>query len=205
MRCYILAGGDSRRMGMPKESLRFGGQTLLERVATAAATAFEETVLVVRSSSRAPVSPPIGRILADRPHGETAPIFGLQRALEDAAEKGEARAWILAVDYPLVSAELLAYLRSQFDSSDAEMFVPVVSGQPQMLCAGYAVAVLPAVRSRIDADEFKIRGLAQSFRTQFLPEHVISSRFDPICLRSVNTPEEFEELRKLHEEAHASR
>lgn len=206
MRCYILAGGASRRMGTQKESLTLGGRSFLERVASAAAEAFEEAVLVTRSSSPAPpVSFAIGRILTDQPHDETAPIFGLHRALDDASARGADRSWILAVDYPLISAELLAYLRSQFESSDAEMFVPVVSGQPQMLCAGYAVTLLPAIRLRIDAGEYRIRGLAQSFRAQFLPEQAIASRFDPAGLRSVNTPEEFQELRRLHEEAHASR
>jgi len=200
MRCYVLAGGGSRRMGAPKEMLRFGPRTLLQRVASAAAGAFDEVITVLRT----PSSISSWRTIVDDPHGEAAAIFGLHRALRDAEEHGESRAWILAVDYPLISAELLAHFRSLFESGDVELLAPVSNGHPQMLCAGYAVSLRARIESRIARGEFALRGMAAQCRSRFLAEEAISARFGPDCLRSVNTPEEFQELRKRYEEAHAS-
>jgi molybdopterin-guanine dinucleotide biosynthesis protein A len=200
MRCYVLAGGGSHRMGAPKETLQLGAKTLLQRVTSAAADAFDEVVTVLRT----PSSISTWRTVVDDPHGEAAAIFGLHRALRDAEEHGESRAWILAVDYPLMSTELLAHFRSLFESGDMELLVPVSNGHPQMLCAGYAVGLRPQIESRIATGEFALRGMAAQCRTQFLSEDAISARFGPDCLRSVNTPEEFQELRKRYEEAHAS-
>ena len=40
-------------------------------------------------------------------HEETAPIFGVQRALQDSGSD----CFILAVDYPLVTSEVLRYIQ----------------------------------------------------------------------------------------------
>ena len=98
MNCYILIGGRSRRMGRPKEEL------FLDRVASAAAEVFERVIAVQRNGGAAASI----ETIYESPHDDQAPVFGVARALEHARE----RCFILAVDYPLITAAILRYLRA---------------------------------------------------------------------------------------------
>src|SRR2546423_1903419 len=76
-----------------------------------------------------------------------APIFGVARALEHAKEK----CFVLAVDYPLITTEILRFLAKRFTESSAPLLAPRWSGKLQMLCGGYAPALLPIIDERIAA------------------------------------------------------
>ena len=100
MNAYILVGGRSRRIGEAKAEVAFGGTTLLGRVVGAASGAFERVIAVQRAGGNA-VS--IETIYED-PHEDEAPIFGVAAAIRHAKEK----CFVIAVDYPLLTAAGLA-------------------------------------------------------------------------------------------------
>src|SRR6266851_3084255 len=104
MDCYLLVGGRSRRMGRTKVDLPFAGSTFVSLVAAAARDAFEAVIAVQRAGVAA--APDLETIF-EPPHAETAPVFGVLRALQEANEK----CFILAVDYPLITGELLAEMK----------------------------------------------------------------------------------------------
>jgi molybdopterin-guanine dinucleotide biosynthesis protein A len=177
MNCYILIGGRSRRMGRPKEEL------FLDRVANTAAEVFE-TVIAVQRNGGAAVS--IDTIY-ESPHDDQAPVFGVARALEDARE----RCFILAVDYPLITAAILRYLRDRFESSSALLLAPVWSGKTQMLCGGYDPALLLRIEQRIAAKRYDLRGLASESEAEILAEEELRKMFAGEPLMNVNTVEEW--------------
>ena len=173
MNSYILIGGSSSRMGQSKTVL------FLDRVAAAARQAFEAVFAVQRAGGEA--APGLETIF-ETPHPEQAPVFGVARALEHA----QGRCFILAVDYPLLSAALLRRLRERFEASDALLMAPRSHGKLQMLCAGYDPALLPRIEQRIAEGRLDLRGLV----TQVVEEECRE-------LTNVNTPEELEEARRL--------
>ncbi|HSN69033.1 MAG TPA: NTP transferase domain-containing protein, partial [Thermoanaerobaculia bacterium] len=170
MNCYLLVGGLSTRMGVPKATLTLGGASF-ERLAIAAASeAFDEVVAVDRAGE------PAGReirTIGEEPHEERAPIFGLARALRDA---GASRLWLLAVDYPLLTAPLLRDLRDRFERSGAEILVPWWDGVPQMLCAGYSPSLAPRVDAAIAAGGLALRALLEGARVEHVPEAALRER-----------------------------
>jgi molybdopterin-guanine dinucleotide biosynthesis protein A len=170
MNCYVLAGGRSRRMGQSKREL------FLERVVAAARGAFDDVIVVDREF--------------EGPHEDEGPLFGIDAALRHAKN---GRCFILAVDYPLITTEVLAYLRDRGG-------VPMWRGESQPLCAVYDASLLPLIRSRIEARQFDIRSLI----TNTIDESELRARFAGEPLLNVNTPEDLEEFHR-HERVLASR
>ena len=194
MKCYILAGGSSTRMGRPKADLELGGKTFLRRVIDAATPVFDEVIVV----DRRPREIDDVRVLVEPPHDDAAPIFGLQAALEDT---DEIRNWILAVDYPLVDSALLGRLAELYETSYAEMYVPTWNGMPQLLCAGWARTLWKPITNRIRDRQYALRPILDSGRTELVDEDELRMMVRGNPFRNVNTPEEYEDLKRELEPA----
>jgi len=177
MNCYILIGGRSRRMGRPKEEL------FLDRVASAAAEVFERVFAVQKNGGAASSIDTI----YESPHDDQAPVFGVARALEHA----QARCFVLAVDYPLITPSILRYLRTRFETSSALLLAPIWSGKTQMLCGGYDPNLLPRIEQRIAAKRYDLRGLASESEAEILDENELRAKFDGEPLMNVNTEAEW--------------
>ncbi|HVR43636.1 MAG TPA: molybdenum cofactor guanylyltransferase [Thermoanaerobaculia bacterium] len=194
MNCYLLLGGESTRMGRPKAAVELGGKTFLERALDAAASAFDR-VLAVRRAAESAI--PGLTTIFERKHRGSGAIFGLERALEDA---GEGKLWLLAIDYPLMTSSLLGELRRRFEGSGADLLVPRWDGKPQLLCAGYHTALLPAVRSAIAAGRYTLRGIAESARIEIVDEGDLRRRREGEPLLNVNDPTDLARARRLVED-----
>lgn len=175
MNAYILIGGRSRRMGVSKTEL------FLERILAAAAAVFDEVVAVQRIGGQA-VSI---RTIFEASHEHDGAVFGVARALRDVQERGHAQGFVLAVDYPMITPDVLRYLCERG-------CVPVWDGRPQMLCAVWDARDLPRIEERIGRGAFDLHGLVDR---EMIPESELRARFAGEPLRNVNTPEEWEALR----------
>src|ERR1051326_3376619 len=111
MNAYILVGGRSRRMGEPKTDVRFGDTTLLGRVVAAASGAFDRVIAVQRLGGDAVAI----ETIFEEPHEDEAPIFGVAAAIRHA----NAKCFVIAVDYPLLTTEALKSLAKRFEQSEA--------------------------------------------------------------------------------------
>jgi molybdopterin-guanine dinucleotide biosynthesis protein A len=161
--CYVLTGGVSRRMGESKAAL------FLPRVLAAAKPVFDDVIAV------------------DHRGEVAAPIFGLRWALTEAWS----RCFILAVDYPLITADLLRDVRDRGG-------VPVWNGHPQPLCAVWSPEVLPLIERRIAEGRLDLRGLIEEANMTMIPESLLRGRHPGEPLMNVNTPDELEEAEKLY-------
>jgi molybdopterin-guanine dinucleotide biosynthesis protein A len=167
MNAYILIGGRSLRMGASKSAL------FLDRVVAAAAPVFENAIAVQRFGGDAA---DIATIF-EEPHEQDGAIFGLACALRDARD----RAFILAVDYPFITSDLLRHLRD-------DGRVPMWDGRAQPLCAVWDASVLPRIEERIARGTFDLHGLLDR---EMIAEAELRARFHGEPLRNVNTPEEW--------------
>jgi len=180
MNAYVLVGGHSRRMGVSKSAL------FLERVLAAAGPVFDEVIAVQRAGGEAERI----RTIFEEAHEHEGAIFGLARALADAgtstevdqsAERGS-RAFVLAVDYPYLTTDVLRFLRD-------DGRVPVFDGRPQPLCAVWLVEALPRIEARIARGALDLHGMLD--RQQLIAEAELRARFGGEVLRNVNRPEEW--------------
>jgi molybdopterin-guanine dinucleotide biosynthesis protein A len=184
MNCYLLVGGRSSRMGRSKVDLPLGGATFLERIAAAARPVFDRVIAVQRAGGEEVDSLPT---IFEPRRAEQAPVFGVWRALEDA----KARCFILAIDYPLLTSDVLRYLVGRASQSAAEMVVPRWGGKLQMLCAGYSASLLTRFDPRIAAGQLNLRGLSDDL--EVIEEEDLRAQFSGEPLMNVNTPEELGE------------
>lgn len=168
-------------MGRSKLDLPFGGSTFVDRVLAAARPVFGRVVAVQRSGQ-----PPLDSLptIFEPRRDKQAPLFGVWRALEDAKE----RCFILAIDYPLMTPDVLRYLAARSAQSQAEMVVPRWNGKLQMLCAGYSPSLLPRFEPRLAAGQLNLRGLTD--KIDIVEEEELRRRFSGEPLMNVNTPEE---------------
>lgn len=166
-------------------------ELFLDRVAAAASPVFDE-VLAVNRHDAEPLR--IRTIFEEAHEGEGA-LFGVARALADARD----RCFIIAVDYPLITAEVLQFLVMQFEESAAAVLVPMWDGLPQPLCAGWdASLVLPIVERRLAAGDCELRGLIAEAGAAMIPEAELRARFPGEPLMNVNTPEQLEAAEKWY-------
>jgi molybdopterin-guanine dinucleotide biosynthesis protein A len=191
MNCYVLAGGRSQRMGVSKIDLPFAGTTFLGRISETARQLFERVIAVQRTAGE-----PLRGVetIFEAPHELEAPLFGVQRALQHAGE----RCFVVAVDYPLITADFLRHLRARFEETAAPALIPVWNGRQQVLCAGYAAELLPAIERQIAAKRLDLRGILAD--AEVIPEETLRARFAGEPLMNVNTPEELEEAKRLYDQ-----
>jgi len=177
-------------MGADKWAIEIGGSTFAERVIAAASAAFEK-VIVVTKKGRGSFSVPV---IHESNDDVAAPIIGLECALDHAA--GEP-CWVLGVDYPLITAEALAYLRGRFEASGADIAVPEIGSKLHMLCAGYRATTCASVKARIASGRYALKGLVDAHPAVIVSESEVVAHCGRAALSNVNTPDELEEARKL--------
>jgi molybdopterin-guanine dinucleotide biosynthesis protein A len=165
---YILTGGRSRRMGVSKTDL------FLDRVVAAARPVFDDVFAVQRADGGTLSIPTI----FEEPHADGGAIFGVAAALRHAREK----CFLLAVDYPFLTADVLQFLRDREG-------IPVWNGKPQPLCAVWDARVLPLIEERIAARAYHLRDVSER---EMIAEAELRARFAGEALLNVNTPEEWE-------------
>lgn len=180
----ILAGGQSRRMGRNKALLRLtpDGPPLIEIVIAAARSV--ATAIVLSTNDPAPYAWLGLPTMADRFPG-AGPLAGLEAGLSALPTDA---AFLLACDMPAIVPELLRLVRDRLGDADAVVPLNAV-GQPEPLCALYRPACLPAIRARLAAGDFAMRGWLADVRTIFIPAADLRA-VDPDLrsFRNLNTP-----------------
>lgn len=181
---YILAGGESRRMGTDKSRLVLDGQSFVERIA--------RELLVVASSIKV-----VGNMPDTQLNLKTTPdvyprwgaLGGVHAALSVCSAKW---ALVVACDFPFVTSELfrsLAKVRGEFDA-----VAPIQDdGIPQPLCTLYRVEpCLRIAEQLIKSGERKPVALLQSVRTRWVLFNELSKLQDAECFfDNINTPEDY--------------
>jgi molybdopterin-guanine dinucleotide biosynthesis protein A len=183
----LLAGGASRRMGRDKASLTFGGRPLADhQAATLAASGAWPLLYACRPEDAH--HPPGLRVIRDEFPG-AGPLAAMVRAWR---EEPAAVLTVLAVDVPLVPADLLAELAGTA-RREGMSILPVREGRPEPLVAAWHRSALPALEAAA--------ARKGSFQ-EVVVELVAGGRarlhsLDPAgasLLANVNTPSEFARL-----------
>ncbi|MBM3785856.1 MAG: molybdenum cofactor guanylyltransferase [Acidobacteria bacterium] len=173
---FVLAGGESRRMGRDKAMLGETEPMVLRMVN-----------LVKQASDTVFVVAPAGRyeglgvpVLVDLWPGE-GPVGGVLTAL---AATSHAVNLVVAVDMPKVNPDFLRRLASLA----VETGQSIVPEGPEPLCAAYQRSALDGLRAFFDAGGRRFRDAIQHIPVRLVPAA-------PDIFVNVNTPEQWEAVR----------
>jgi len=187
----VLAGGRSRRMGQPKESMPFLGTTLLGRTVDTLLLHTYPVVVVARTAEQELPPLPLEAELAfdDRP--AEGPLVAIASGLRSLRGRSDA-AFVCACDLPFLDGSVIGWMADLL--GDRDLLLPRVDGVLQPLAALYRVGVLPAVERAIEEGIRSPRSLADRVPTRVLEEAEIDA-FDPRrrFLRNINGPEDYQE------------
>lgn len=183
---FVLAGGQSSRMGTDKAFVVLDGRTLL-------AHALDLVKLVTSNvhilGSRAPFEA-FGAVVEDQ-FPNCGPLGGIHAALRSSSAQLNL---ILAVDMPFVRAEFLDCLAGLAQTSSAMVTVPRAAGNWQPLCAIYRTPFADIAETALQQGRNKIDPLYREVEVQVIEESEIERKgFSSDMFRNLNTPQEVQE------------
>ncbi len=178
----VLAGGSSRRLGLDKALLRFGGAPLLKIVVDRISQVCEDVVVAVDRPARYQALRLSAKLVADAAPG-LGPISGLQSGLQACDTE---HILVVACDLPFLNVELLRFIADLPRSYQA--LVPRSEGRWQPLCAIYARSCLEVVDAMVSAGGGSIHQLLERLDVQRPDEEEIR-RLDPNGLSFLNLNE----------------
>jgi len=207
---FVLAGGASRRMGCPKESLVLGRLTMLERqvrllesvCASVAVVGLPASGLPTTVGRRQPLQSQYeadGRILGVPVYPDElpsrGPLGGIYTGLLRTRTKFNL---FLGCDLPFMELSFLRYLcRCALENAADVTVAEIPQHGYQPLCAIYQRRALRAVRAKLAQDENKVSRFFPRVRCRVLSWPEISrAGFALHIFANMNTPADYEAARK---------
>jgi len=145
---FVLAGGQSTRMGRDKALIEFRGRPLIEHaLAKLRALGFAPNIAANR--------PDLARyapIIPDNYPG-SGPLGGIEAAL---SASNEDLNLFLPIDLPLLPTALLHWMATRSEQTVAIATIPRLQGRPQPLCAVYHRALLPHAQTALAIGDAKV-------------------------------------------------
>ncbi len=200
MNGFVLAGGQSTRMGRDKALLEVEGETLVER----ALGLLHGLGLEPRICGSRPDLARFADVVPDN-FPLSGPLGGIEAAL--AVSNAELNLFV-PVDLPGLPADFLRWLMARAETSQAVATIPTYGGRLQPLCAVYSRRLISGLRSALGGGRFKVMAAIEESAAT-LGEAV--DAFDVECIapvaadwpgdlpllgwfRNVNTPGDYEAL-----------
>nr|WP_275580466.1 molybdenum cofactor guanylyltransferase [Mycobacterium riyadhense] len=160
----VLAGGESRRMGHDKATMRVPGgtSTLVEHVVSVVGQRCEHVFVMAAPGQPLPaLEVPVVR---DEVRG-LGPLPATGRGLRAAAEAGARFAFVCAVDMPFLTVDLIDELVRLAEETDAEVVLPW-DGRTHYLAAVYRTDLAGRVDALVAAGERKMSALIDASDAQ---------------------------------------
>lgn len=184
---YILAGGESSRMGRNKALLEIGGEALIERTARLVGEVVEKPIVVAPKAMFAG----FGLECAEDDWPGAGPLGGIATALR--ATKTE---WnlVVACDLPYLTKEWLDYLAERAKASPADAVIPENTRGAEPLCAFYRKRGEVSIRGALERGVRKVtEGLAGLMIERIAPQEWKSFDSEGLLFKNMNTPADYEE------------
>ncbi len=185
----VLRGGQSRRMGRPKDGLDFGGETLLARVVGRLGARAGPIVVVSANNQDPPMLSGVVIMTRDAVAGR-GPLEGLAAGLR-AMPDGVELVYATGVDAPFLDVRLIELLEALI--GDHDLAIPWAFGHYHPLAAVYRKAVaLPAVEKLLSQGKLRLADVTLALKTRVVIEAELRA-VDPelASLRNINTPEDY--------------
>ncbi|MGD0425656.1 MAG: molybdenum cofactor guanylyltransferase [Candidatus Acidiferrales bacterium] len=193
---FIMAGGESSRMGVDKGLLEIAGVPMIVRAARLVESVVGAPAVVVGTPEKY-------RALGLRAIADDGPRCGPLGGIATALRASDAE-WnlIVACDLPYLTRKWLEYLLQRARDSDAEAVVPLNLAPAnkrgaEPLCAVYHKGAEQAMRRALERGVRKVTdGLAELRVEVIEPAAWKGFDSDGLLFKNVNTPADYEEAKR---------
>lgn len=184
----VLCGGKSTRMGVPKATLPFGPETMLQRVVRLLGTVVSPILVVAAREQSLPALPADVHIARDEREAK-GPLEGIRAGLSALSPSIDA-AYITSCDVPLL---VPAFVDRMIElMGDHDVAVMEIDGFTHPLSAIYRRDTLPRVEALLAGDRLRPLFLFEQVRTRRVkPEEVKDVDPELRTLRNLNTREDY--------------
>ena len=184
----VLCGGKSTRMGVPKATLMFGDETMLQRVVRLLGSVVSPIVVVAAREQSLPPLPDDVIVTRDE-RDARGPLEGLRAGLKALPETVD-HAYVTSCDVPLLVPDFVERMIDLL--GDHDIAVMEIDGFPHPLSAVYRRTTLPHVESLLAQDRLRPVYLFDAVRTRRVHTMDMMS-VDPQLrtLRNLNTREDY--------------
>lgn len=186
---FLLAGGESSRMGRPKALLEIAGMPLVVRTARLVEGAAGSCAVIGNSEAYQSLGL---RLIADDFPG-AGPLGGIATALRVSNAPWNL---IVACDLPYLTAAWLKHLAIRAIASSANVVMPANGDHPEPLCAVYRRQCEPTLRAALDRGERKVKDVVCGLSLDLIEADEWKA-FDSggVLFRNMNLPDDYEEAR----------
>ncbi len=189
VRAFILAGGESSRMGRDKALLELDGVPMIVRMMRLVEAVVGRATIVGDAESYQRLA--LNAISDDWPGA--GPLGAIATALR-ASDCG----WnlIVACDLPYLTREWLEFLIDRAIRSNADAVLPMNDRGAEPLCAMYAKTCEAAIWLALDRGVRKVTHSLAHLRIEYLiPEEWRAFDSDGLLFKNMNSPQDYEQAR----------
>jgi molybdenum cofactor guanylyltransferase len=186
---FILAGGESSRMGRDKALLEVGGVPLLLRTARLVESVTGQTIVIGNRGARQT----LGLRWIDDDWPSAGPLGGIATAL-----RASAAPWTLVVacDLPYLTKEWIEYLMKRAIVSPADAVIPMNTRGAEPLCAMYHKRSEKAIRAALEQGTRKVtEGLENLQIETIAPAEWKAFDSEGLLFKNMNAPADYEEAK----------
>ena len=186
---FILAGGESSRMGQDKAQLEIAGEPLILRTARLVKAVSSYDAVIIGSGARYLCD--LDVVPDDWPG--KGPLGGIATALRRSTADWNL---ILACDLPYLTQEWLAHLIERGRASSADALIPMNDRGAEPLCAMYHRRAAAQIRAALERGTRKVNEGLAGLRIERL-ERAEWKAFDSQgkLFKNMNSPADYEEVR----------
>lgn len=172
---FVLAGGNSTRMGQDKALLDWRGRTMLDHMSDLLRSVADPVHVVGRDA------------LPDRLPA-CGPLSGIATALETTSTDANI---IVAVDLPHLTRDFLKYLKPRLENSSHALLACRI-GADYPLCLGIWRPMLPEITRLLAAGQLSIRGMIENSSAEIISENeLLRAGFTAAMFKNINTPDDY--------------
>jgi molybdopterin-guanine dinucleotide biosynthesis protein A len=186
----VLAGGESRRMGLHKALLPLGYTTLLGMVVERLHPLFRRVLVVARHKESLPHLD--AAVLTDD-RWERGPLVGLVRGL---AASDAPYCFVVGCDMPFLRPKVIHRMTERLQGCD--ILTPLVQGHPQPLHAFYSRRCLTFARELLAGGVTSLRALFPLCQVQTVPaSELLDLDPDLLSFRDLDTMQDYQAAKQL--------
>lgn len=186
---FVLAGGESARMGREKGLLELGGLPMIVRTARLV-EAVGAQVMVVGAPEK---YEPLGLRATRDDWPGAGPLGGIATALR---ASGSAWNLVVACDLPYLTKDWLGFLIGRAQKSIADAVLPMNDAGAEPLCAMYGKSCEAAIWLALDRGVRKVTQGLEHVRVEYVERREWKAfDSDGLLFKNMNSPADYEEAR----------